>query len=515
MRKFFSAILNEWRQHWRLLLTLFAAHVLFFGWAATGHCPGEYMMMLIYLALIFLTCAIPPVVMAPNLLNNAAKPPAPTSPVILYWTKFITGITPFILFSMLALMLFIPTLIYNKHPGFDYEFALLILAVFSMGAGLSSLVFFISLMMPKTRRLVVLIMALLETLLLFILMVPGLMGGIALFGTNFFIQETISKMTVFHFIAGDYEGAWGYLIGLAAFSFLTLCIVILPSLGYLLWAKKIVAGKEYLKLLRLGICMLLLAAFALWFIAIKDGQSRLFQAEHNARAEGILYDPEQIRLTPPVPAERNAARFYYKAFRTLKELNQKTEDDYLYYNLESLQTQKDRQRLIDFIQSPDGKQILALIEQAKKYPECRFIPQITERTIELFEIEMAHLTHFVLAKAYVYKITGQENKVLPEVNRSFQLAEIINNQPFRSSLTESMGEIEDTVCNVIKICPENSASVASYRKMLDYLTQYNIHFSNLVLEYDYYSRMLSLQCTFDDGRCWRYSDSNSFSKTVL
>jgi hypothetical protein len=197
---------------------------------------------------------------------------------------------------------------------------------------------------------------------------------------------------------------------------------------------------------------------------------------------------------PPVPAERNAARLYYKAFKILKYSYTNT---YHIKDKLSAKSSETSQQLTDFIQSPEGKQIYALLEEAALYPECRFIPR-TERHMYLFTEEMVILADFIRGQAYAYKQTGQDNKILTEIEKTLRLAERIDNEQFWDSFTRSKSIIDNAMTDAIKTGPDSPAATASYRRMLDYLTQRHINYlhNNLGFEYDYFSQVLNFQHCF-------------------
>jgi len=129
---------------------------------------------------------------------------------------------------------------------------------------------------------------------------------------------------------------------------------------------------------------------------------------------------------------------------------------------------------------------------------------------------MEALAGFILVHAYIYELNGQDDKILPEIEKSLRLAERISNEQLWYSFTRSQNIIEDATADAVKIGPENSAAVASYRRMLDYLTrnQINYLFNGLEFNYDYLSRILAFQHSFDDDQ-WGYYGNTYFSKKVL
>ena len=599
MNIFLRAILNEWKQQWRLLLILFAANVFFLVWIIfLGMCRYWYETEIYtrsFCLILVICCCYIPVVMAPNLLADSppakswtfgwnfiiglivrwyfvvtgllalvvyyiwqtitdkyqwwgispvivlscfilimlfcvavarrlrrfAPVPLPScSPGMLYWVRFVAGLIPFLIFTILAFVIGTVRpeyLIYLESNIF----------LWGAGSGLYALVFFIAVMMPKTSRTIVLGVAVLTTLLLFILLVPGIMGGIALFGTDAFIQKILWEMTRFSF-KRNFEGFIGYLVGFATVAFMGPCIIVLPLSGYYLWTRRIMAGKRYLLILFLGIGLLISASIVLWIIAGNIGQSKLHHSKLDAQAVGLLNKSGQILMPDltPVSAERNAASLYYKAFKMLDELNEKYRScSYRSYYINSpphvlngvvLTLEETNQELIDFIKSPEREPILVLLEQAATYPECRFAPRIKHETINLFADEMESLAGFILVHAYIYKHNGQLDKILPEIEKSFRLAEIIWNEQLWYSFTRSWMITENAITDAIRIGPENSASIVSYRKMLDHLTQLQINYLDNSLEgrYDYFSRMLTFQCTFDNDQ-WGYYGCTYFNKYLL
>jgi len=598
MRNFLRAILNEWKQHWRMLLIFFAANVfflvgiIFLGmwryWYETEIYAKSFCLILV----IF--CCYIPVVMAPNLLADsptakswtfgwnfiigliarwyfvvtgllalvvyyvwqtiaekyqwwgispvialscfilimlfcvaaawrirrfAPVPLLPYSSSMLFWVRFVAGLIPFLIFTILAFIICTVRpdyLIYLESNIF----------LWGAGSGLYALVFFIAVMMPKTSRTIVLVVAVLTTLLLFILLVPGIMGGIALFGTDAFIQDVIKTMESFSF-RGSYQGFSGFLVGLAAVSFFGPCIIVLPLPGYYLWKRRIMTGKIYLKPLFIGAGLLVIVSIVLCIVAETVGQTNLNQSKLDAQAVGLLNKSGQILMPDltPIPAERNAASLYYKAFKMLENLNEKYRDyshrNYsingsLYYLNYANSSPETKQELMDFIKSPERKQIYALLEQAITYQECHFIPKIKDKTINLFADEMESLAGFKLVHAYIYKFKGQDDKVLPEIERSLRLANVVGNEQLWYSFTRSWHIVDMAMTDAVRIGMENPASTVSYRRMLDYLTQHQINylFNGLEFKDDYFSRILAFQCSFDNDQ-WGYYGCTYFSKKML
>ena len=525
MSTFLRAILNEWKQHLWSLLFLFVAEVLLvLVWIfITKYLQNEYATHydeFYLLTMMILYCGIP-VVMAPNLLmdsagqDNSDKHLASSGQGRLYWIKFVAGL---ILFIFPIFALFAIGWIHAGVPSDSiyYENTIIILSV---AVGIYVLFFFIASMMPKTRRPIALGVAILATLLLLFLLAPGMMSGIALLGNDLLIQYVIEKVTKFSY-KGYYEGTPGYLAGLAGMSFLSLGIILLPPLGYLLWTRKIIRGEKYLKSLLACIGLLVLISIVLWIIAVTAGQSGLRQAERDAAAAGILCEPEQLLAKlPPVQEERNAANLYYSAYKMLNRFNAQNTDLY-WHALASLQPKEasteSRQHLIDLVQSPESKQIYAMLEQAASYPECRFVPKIEQRQIKLFEFEMNHLAEFILARACVFKLNGQDDKILPEIEKSLKLAQIINNEQFHYSFIRKRFIVEDTITEAVKIGPDNPPFAASYCRMLDYLNQHPINYisADMEPEYNYFSTLLKLQCRFDEGKL-RSCEDNYLYKMLL
>ncbi|MEI8248085.1 MAG: hypothetical protein WCI51_19775 [Lentisphaerota bacterium] len=301
---------------------------------------------------------------------------------------------------------------------------------------------------------------------------------------------------------------------------LSISVILLPPLGYWLWTRKIIRGKTYLKYLFVVIGLLILASIILWIIAVTAGLSAVRQAERGARDAGILYEPEQLLAKlPPVPDKRNAASIYCRAYEILNEVN-KYNGDLYWHALESLQSKEasieSRQHLIDLVQSPEGKQIYTLLEQADAYPDCRFAPKIEKREIKLFEFEMHHLAGFILARACVFKLTGQEDRILPEIEKSLGLAKRINNEQFHDSFIRNRFIVEDAMTEAIEIGPDNPTAVAGYRRMLEYLNQHPINYisADMEPEYYYFSNLLKLQSRFDEGKLRSYQN-NYFYKILL
>lgn len=427
-----------------------------------------------------------------------------------YWTKFVAGL---ILFIFPVFGVSVVGLILNGLPSdrIFYEATIIVLSAVS---GIYVLFFFIACMMPKTRRPIAFGVAILTTLLLLFLLTPGIIGGIALFSNDALIKNIIDNVTAFS-LGGGYDGESGYIVFWATLAFFSTSVIVLPPLGYLLWTRKIITEQKYLNSLFFGTGLLVVASIVLCIIAVSTGASRLRHAEYGARSAGLLHESRQILSNPAsVPVERNASHLYYKAYRILEKLNKRTENyHYSYYNLEYLQSPESRQSMIDFIQSPEGKQIHALIDQAAFYPECRFIAQIDRGGINMFAFEMGHLAHFLLAQAYVYKFSSQENKILPEIEKSLRIDERINFQQFNSSFRSSWRIIEYAMTDAIKIGTENPSSAASYRRILDYLSSRQINYTDNRFEsvHDYFTRILTFQCCFDDGIL---KNSDFFSKAL-
>lgn len=445
----------------------------------------------------------------------AAKYLTSCSLEMLYWTKFIAGLILFIfpIFTILTV-----ALISNGLPSdkICYEATIIVLSVAS---GIYVLFFFIAGMMPKTRRPLVFVAVILTILLLLLLFAPGIIGGISLFGNDALIKVCIENVTNFSF-KGSYEGTPGFLAGCAMIVFLSIGVILLPPLGYWLWARKIIRGEKYLKSLFVAIGLLVLASIILWIIAVTAGLSALHQAESDARDAGILYEPEQLLAKlPPVPDERNAASMYCRAYEILNDVN-KYNGDLYWHALKSLQSKEasieSRQHLVALVQSPEGKQIYTLLEQAAAYPECRFAPKNEKREIKLFEFEMHHIAEFILARACVFKLTGQEDRILPEIEKSLKIAQIINNEQFQDAFIRNRFIVEDAMTEAIKIGQDNPAAVTSYRRMLEYLNRHPTNYirTNMEPEYCYFSTLLKLQSRFDEGQL-RSCEDNYFYKILL
>jgi len=496
--KFIVGLLQLWQL---LLLALLSAGLYTLWLAITREFAWWELNRFAVISCFILLMLLCTVAVIRGLPRTMLKPLMPCSPIMLYCAKFIAGLIPFILLTIIGLG--------SLFEGIEFLVYLEGIAlVFGIASGLYAMIFFIAVTMPGTRRPVVLITAFLTSLLLFIMLTPGIMGGIALFSSDAFFRETVQKSVNFSF-RGNFQGIVGYFVGFALFFFLVPCIIILPVSGYCLWTKKIMTGGKYYRYLFITAGVLVVSSIALYTIANTDGKARLCQAERDAQSAGLLDKSDQIRLPdlPQLPAEQNAARLYYKAFKTLKEVVYKKRNFLsisTYYikdrlnSFFSARSSENSQQLTDFFQSPEWKQVYALLEQAAHYPDCRFIPR-ERQYIDLFSEEMDILADFIRGQAYVYKQTGQENKILPEIEKTLRLAERIYDEQLWDSFTRSVMIIENAMTDAIKIGPNSPAANASYRRMLDYLAQRHINYlhNNIGFEYDYFSQVLNFQRCFE------------------